>query len=239
MGFLAALGVFSSLSLNLVLQFGLGMRDISAGRRKDHPVPFLEAGVIFLSVFILWLFFTFVLAPLQLGFFILFLLFPLSALTCIASEQILTWFVRRYPVPGHAAGDEELVSPPEFAAEAVSRGSPPEFAAEAVSRGSPPDGEKRRPWLFRGISAYDGLVPLALLLTLNVGVTLMEAAVLSLGFALGILLTALILREIRRRSSLEAVPPLLKGDPITLISMGLLSLIFASVAVMFFNALRF
>ncbi|GHT70417.1 hypothetical protein FACS1894110_21960 [Spirochaetia bacterium] len=211
MGFFAALGVFSSLSLNLALQFGLGMRGISAGRRKNHPVPFLEAGVIFLSVFILWLFFTFVLAPLQLGFFMLFLLFPLSALVCVASEQLLAWFVRRYPVPGPAAEDE----------------------------GPVPDGEKRSPRLFRAISAYDGLVPLALLLTLNVGVTPMEAAVLSLGFALGILLTALILREIRRRSSLEAVPPLLKGDPITLISMGLLSLIFASVGVMFFNALRF
>jgi electron transport complex protein RnfA len=219
MGFLAALGVFSSLSLNLVLQFGLGMRGISAGRRRNHPVPFLEAGVIFLSVLILWLFLTYVLAPLQLGFFWYILLFPLSALACAGVERFLTRLV-----PVQAAGDEN-------------RGSPPEFSADAVYRS--PEGKKRNPRLFRGISAYDGLVPLALLLTLNVGITFVEAAVLSLGFALGILLASLILKEIRRRSSLEAVPSLLRGDPITLISMGLLTLIFGFAAAMFFNALRF
>jgi electron transport complex protein RnfA len=220
MGFLTALGVFSSLSLNLALQFGLGMRGISAGRRKNHPVPFLEAGVIFLSVLILWLFFTYILAPLRSDFFMFFLPFPLSALACIAFEWLLVWLIRRYPVPEPA-------------------GSVPAEGEEAVRGGSPPVQKKRNPRLFRGISAYDGLVPLALLLTLNVGVTFLEAAVLSLGFALGILLAALILKEIRRRSSLEAVPALLRGDPITLISMGLLSLIFTFAGVMFFNALRF
>ncbi|GHV63489.1 hypothetical protein AGMMS49587_13690 [Spirochaetia bacterium] len=220
MGYLAALGVFSSLSLNLALQFGLGMRGISAGRKKNNPAPFLEAGVIFLSVLILWLFFTYILAPLQSGFFMFFLLFPLSALACSASEWFLIWLTRRHAAPEPA-------------------GSVPADGAEAIRRGSPPIEEKRTPRLFQGISAYNGLVPLALLLTLSVGVTFTEAAVLSLGFALGILLTALILREIRRRSGLEAVPALLRGDPVTLISMGLLSLIFTFAGAMFFNALRF
>ncbi|GHU78617.1 hypothetical protein FACS189462_3580 [Spirochaetia bacterium] len=206
MGFLAALGVFSGLSLNLALQFGLGMRDMSVGRRRDHPVPFFEAGVIFLSVLILWLFFTFVLAPLRLGFFWYILLFPLSALACTVLERLFARLADRI-----TAGTEDSL----------------------------PEGERRNPRLFLGISAYDGLVPLALLLTVNVGITFLEATALSLGFALGILITSLILREIRRRSSLEAVPVLLRGDPITLISMGLLSLIFASVGIMFFNALMF
>jgi electron transport complex protein RnfA len=190
----------------MALQFGLGMRGLSAGRRRNHPVPFLEAGVIFLSVLILWLFFTYILAPLQSGFFWYILLFPLSALACTGMERLLTWFVRSI-----TAGAEVSL----------------------------PERERRNPRLFRGISAYDGLVPLALLLTVNLGITLVEAVILSMGFALGILLASLILREIRRRSSFEAVPSFLRGDPITLISMGLLSLIFSSAAAMFFNALRF
>jgi electron transport complex protein RnfA len=208
MGFFAALGVFSSLSLNLALQFGLGMRGLSAGRRKNHPVPFLEAGVIFLSVLILWLFFTFILAPLQLGFFWYILLFPLSALVCTLVEWLLAQLVRF-------------------------------LAAKVIYQDPPPKGEKRSRRLFRGISAYDGLVPLSLLLTLNVGFTILEAAVLSFGFALGILLTSLILKEINRRAGMEAVPRFLRGDPLTLISMGLLSLIFSFAGIMFFDVLVF
>jgi electron transport complex protein RnfA len=227
MGFLAALGVFSSLSLNLALLFGLGMRGLSVRRNGKIPVPFLETAVIFLSVLILWLFFTFILAPLKLGFFLYFLLFPLGALTCTALERFLVRFVWQPAAGGLAAWAGSLWK--------ILQGK----AENGASGRSSPSAEKRSPPLFRGISGYDGLVPLALLLTLNVGITLAEAAVLAFGFALGILLAALILNEIRRRSALEAVPHFLRGTPLTLISMGLLSLIFSSASVMFFNALRF
>jgi electron transport complex protein RnfA len=205
MGTLAALGVFSSLSVNLLLQFGLGMRGLRdtqpgpAGEGSEkYPFPLLESAVIFLSVTALWLVFTFMLAPLRLGFFPYILLFPLSAPACVLAEGLLCRLVWR-----HA-----------------------------------PEGEKKSPPLFQGISAYEGMVPLALLVTLNVAFTFTEAVILSLGFALGLLFSILILNEIRRRSGLEAIPPFLRGVPLTLISMGLLSLIFTSVAAVFYNVLR-
>jgi electron transport complex protein RnfA len=201
MGILAALGVFSSLSVNLLLHFGLGMQGLRSPQDEKYPFPLLESAVIFLSVIVLWLFFTFILAPLKLGFFRYILLFPLSAPVCIAAEWLLDRFVWRHTGRGESMAETPL--------------------------------------LFQGISAYDGMVPLALLLTLNLAFTFMEAVILSLGFALGILLSILILNEIRRRSTMEAVPQFLRGIPLTLISMGLLSLIFTSTAAIFFNAIRF
>ncbi|GHV92351.1 hypothetical protein AGMMS50268_28540 [Spirochaetia bacterium] len=235
MGILAALGVFSALSLNLLLQFGLGLRGFSPDRelpaklppegRDPAPgpgpaVPWYETAAIFLSVIFLWLFFTLILAPMKLGFFWYFLLFPLGAPACIAAEWLLVRLVR-------------IVTTQVLPKLAKSVFSDEEKAQDIhldVKRSVP---------LFQGISAYDGLVPLALLLTLNLAFTFMEAVILSLGFALGFLFSILILNEIRRRSALEAVPLFLRGLPLTLISMGLLSLIFSSGALIFLNVLMF
>jgi electron transport complex protein RnfA len=97
-----------------------------------------------------------------------------------------------------------------------------------------------RPGLIRdGLSRYscNGLAPASLFLTLRLAVSPADALVLSLGFSLGCLTAALILREISKRSSLEAVPIAFRGAPLTLISMGLLSLIFSSVAAIFLRTL--
>jgi electron transport complex protein RnfA len=80
--------------------------------------------------------------------------------------------------------------------------------------------------LFPAFTAYDGLVPLALIVTYNLALGFAEALVLSFFFALGNLAAVLILGEIHRRSTLEWTPRRLRGNPLMLISMGLLSLIF-------------
>ncbi|GHV95706.1 hypothetical protein AGMMS50293_20260 [Spirochaetia bacterium] len=85
------------------------------------------------------------------------------------------------------------------------------------------------------ISFCDGLAAAALFITLNLAANFVEAVALDFGFILGILLSLMILSEIRRHAMLEAVPQFLRGSPLVLISMGLLSLIFSSASVIFFT----
>jgi electron transport complex protein RnfA len=91
--------------------------------------------------------------------------------------------------------------------------------------------------LFSPLSGYNGLVLGSLMLTLRLALSPAEALVLSLGFTLGALFAVLILNEIRRRAFPETLPPALRGTPLILISMGLLSLIFSSAAAIFLSAL--
>jgi Na+-translocating ferredoxin:NAD+ oxidoreductase RnfA subunit len=55
---------------------------------------------------------------------------------------------------------------------------------------------------------------------------------------LGIGVVLIITGEIRRRSVMEAVPPLFRNGPLALIAMGLLSLIFSSAAMMLYKVLE-
>jgi electron transport complex protein RnfA len=91
-----------------------------------------------------------------------------------------------------------------------------------------PQREKVR--VYQALTAYDGLALASLLLTIHLALSLTEALVLSFSFSLGCLLAMLILGEIQRRSLLEWVPRSLRGSPLVMISMGLLSMIFASGA---------
>ena len=84
--------------------------------------------------------------------------------------------------------------------------------------------------LYSAMTAYEGLVPASLALCVNLAFTPLDALFLSFFFASGCLLAMYIIREINRRSTLEAVPKNFRGMPLTLISMGLLSMIFASIA---------
>jgi Na+-translocating ferredoxin:NAD+ oxidoreductase RnfA subunit len=77
----------------------------------------------------------------------------------------------------------------------------------------------------------------ALFITLNIAGSLSEAAVLSLGFSCGILLAVIIAGEIRRRSQMEKVPQWLRGTPLVIIALGLLSLVCVSGALMLFQVL--
>lgn len=92
--------------------------------------------------------------------------------------------------------------------------------------------------VFPAVSAYDGLVPAALFITSFAAERFADAVVLAFFFTLGNLSAMLVLNEIRRRSTLEWVPRHLRGSPLVLISMGLLSLISASAAWICFRVLE-
>jgi electron transport complex protein RnfA len=96
---------------------------------------------------------------------------------------------------------------------------------------------KKEPDAGSSLAFCDGLAGAALFITLNTASGFIEALVLSFGFVLGVLLAFLILGEIRRRSTMEWVPFFLRGNPLMLISLGLLSMIFSSAALVFFRVL--
>ena len=194
---LAALAVFSGLSLNLLLSFALGAAGVASdilprGETRRH-LPLFQLGVLFVSVLCLWVFFSFVIPPFWRGFSEYFLFFPLSALVCMGLELL---------------GERILPKP----------------------------GGIRK--VFTAFTAYDGLVPASLIITVLTAANFSGALILSLFFALGILISILILNEIRRRSTLEWVPRHLRGSPLIFISMGLLSLIAASAAGICFKILE-
>jgi electron transport complex protein RnfA len=91
--------------------------------------------------------------------------------------------------------------------------------------------------VFDSRTGYDGMAGASLFLARMLAPGFAGAFVIASGFTLGIMGAILILREIRRKSLMEAVPFFLRGSPITLISMGLLSLIFGSAAVVLFKVL--
>jgi electron transport complex protein RnfA len=191
MSILGSLGIISGLSLNLIIQFGLGIQYIGFGgedEEKLYEIPLVQGGLLFLSLPILWFFFTHILVLLSLGFFEYMLLFPLSVLVCMGLETAVHHFF-------------------------------PKAMPEVK--------------LFTPLSAYNGLVPAALMMSLNMASSLIEVTILALGFYGGLLLAILILREIQKRASLEAVPEFLRGMPLMLISMGLLSLIFSATGIIF------
>jgi len=80
-----------------------------------------------------------------------------------------------------------------------------------------------------------GITAAALFICLNIANGFAAAAALSFGFTSGIMLVLLILGEIRRRAALESVPRFLRGKPLMLISMGLLSLIFSTASILLFG----
>jgi electron transport complex protein RnfA len=183
------LAVFAGLSANLILQCGLGMRGIVISQGAGRKPPLVKLGILFGTILLLWIFFSYIIAPLPLGFFAYILLFPLSALAHSAFEYLTYRFVLK----------------------------------KAVESEGP-------------VNCCDGLCAAALFITLNVAEGFIEALALSLGFVLGILLAFVILGEIRRRSMLERAPAFLRGTPLSLISMGLLSLVFSFAAQIFFRA---
>ena len=200
--YLAALAVFSGLSLNLLLLFALGAAgaasDVSSRDRLSlNRLPVSQFGILFLSVLFLWLVFSHVLPPNWKGFSEYFLFFPFSALTCAGFEFLGGRIYHR------ATGK--------------------------------PEGIRK---VFSAITAYEGLVPVSLFITLSLAVNLAEAATLALFFSLGNMTAMLILNEIRRRAALEKVPRFLRGSPLILLSMGLLSLIFGAAAGICFKILE-
>ena len=216
---LAALAVFSGLSLNLLLSFALGTVGVAGdaipkGENKER-IPLFQLGVLFISVLILWLFFTYMIPSFWRGFSEYFLFFPLSSLMCMGFEFLgEQLFPRLFQ---------------KFGSEATSKSR-----TDASSRTEDSLHIKK---VFPAFTAYDGLVPASLLITFSLAGNFSGAVVLALFFVLGNLFAMLILNEIRRRSTLEWVPRFLRGSPLVFISMGLLSLISASAAGICFKIL--
>jgi electron transport complex protein RnfA len=187
-----SLAVFSGLSLNLIVQLGLGMGNIGIKWSETKRIPLIQLAVLFLSVPLLWVVFFYFLYPFFFEFSEYFLLFPLSALICMGFERLFTFFFPK---------------------------------------------TMTQPGLFTPMTSYDGLVLAAAILTLRLASVLTEALILSLGFSTGALLSLLILRGVYRRSVMEKVPRFLRGVPLALLSMGLLALVFSSLALVFFKTL--
>ena len=203
---LAALAVFSGLSLNLLLQFALGTASVAGDsfhkKKAGRELPLVQLGFLFISALFLWVFFNYIVPAYWRGFSEFFLFFPLSALVCMGLELL-----------------EERILPQVF---------PQIF---------PNPGTKINK-VFSAFTAYDGLVPASLMITTFVAGNFADAFILTLFFALGNLTAMLILDEIRRKSALEWMPRYLRGSPLILISMGLLSLISVSVAGICFKILE-
>jgi Na+-translocating ferredoxin:NAD+ oxidoreductase RnfA subunit len=90
---------------------------------------------------------------------------------------------------------------------------------------------------YRPLDAYEGFCPAASLLTLHLASSFAEALALALGFSLGILFSLVLIREVGRRSSMEQVNRFLRGNALTLVSLGLASLILSAASVILIGAL--
>jgi electron transport complex protein RnfA len=84
------LAVFSVFSCNLFLKFGLGTREMFETREEGAASCLPQWSVMFVTVFLSWLIFTFILNPLSLGFFEYFLLFPLTVFLALRLESLLS-----------------------------------------------------------------------------------------------------------------------------------------------------
>jgi len=80
-----------------------------------------------------------------------------------------------------------------------------------------------------------GITAAALFICINIANGFFSAVAMSFGFTSGIMLVLLILGEIRRRAVLESVPLFLRGKPLVLISMGMLSLVFSVSSILLFR----
>ncbi|MDR0501850.1 MAG: hypothetical protein LBH16_00865 [Treponema sp.] len=85
------------------------------------------------------------------------------------------------------------------------------------------------------IGFLGGITAACAFVCVNIASGFLEALALSFGFALGTVIVFLILCEIRSRAALEAVPRFLRGKPLILVSMGLLSLVFSVSSLLLFR----
>ena len=87
----------------------------------------------------------------------------------------------------------------------------------------------------RSLGFPGGITAAALFICMNISGNIIETIALSFGFTAGTLLVFLVLFEIQKRAALEAVPRFLRGKPLVLISMGLLSLVFTKASTLIFR----
>ncbi|QQO07953.1 hypothetical protein [Breznakiella homolactica] len=190
-GHILSLALFSGLSLNLLVQFGMGIRNVLDRRPETTRSILHQCLLVFGTVIVIWLVFSFILSPLALGILESVLILPLSMLSYLGLRKVTGG------IPFFQQGDTQET-----------------------------------------LLGTSGLPVAASYFTIHLAVSFGEVLVLALGFCLGYLCAACIVKEIDKRSNIETVPPFLRGAPLMFISMGLLSLIFSSVAAVLFNALN-
>jgi electron transport complex protein RnfA len=201
MVYLAGLAVFSGFSLNILLQFGIGAAGIASGIKgkaeTKRDIPFVQFGILFISILFLWFFLHRLLSVFWKGFYEVFLIFPFSALVCMGLELLV----------------EQVISRVFSGLKSINK-------------------------TYSAITAYEGLVPASIIIAFTAAKNAIDVLVMAVFFSAGTMLSMLILNEIRRRSLLEWVPKHLRGSPLIFISMGLLSMISASIAGICFKVLE-
>jgi electron transport complex protein RnfA len=194
MFWLVLLTVFSGLSMNLILQFGLDLKGVAFDRDISKQRILAGSALLFATVILLWLVFSFTRSVFLLGLVEYTLLFPASFLVFSGLEYL----ANRFLLKKNTGQDEPILS-------------------NNLTGGM--------------------LSSAALFITLNTADNALEALVLVLGFSCSTALVYVIISEIRRRSGMEPVPQWLRGGPLALVAMGLLSLVFAGGALMIFQVL--
>ncbi|MCL2210467.1 MAG: hypothetical protein FWB95_00920 [Treponema sp.] len=180
--------IYSSLTMNLVLQCGLGLKGIAESKNSLNMPAFIKLGLVFSSIILIWLFFTKIVISLFSGLYIYVILFPVSVIVYDCFEYLIFKYVIK-----RDREEETFVT------------SPGRTTAVAV------------------------------FICMNMASGFFDVLVLAFGFSSGVFIINLIIREIRKRAALEAVPVFLRGKPLVLIAMGMLSLIFTAASLLFFR----
>ncbi|MCL2442440.1 MAG: hypothetical protein FWD13_03130 [Treponema sp.] len=85
------------------------------------------------------------------------------------------------------------------------------------------------------ISFPSGITAVSVFICICMAGGFIETLIMAFGFTSGIFIVNLIIREIRRRAALEAVPASMRGKPLILVAMGMLSLIFTTASLLIFR----
>jgi Na+-translocating ferredoxin:NAD+ oxidoreductase RnfA subunit len=83
----ALFAIMATLSLNLVLHTGLGIKEIYQDANAFFPNSLLRWISLFAVVFIFWILWVFILSPLSLGFFDVIYIFPFCTLALSAIDE--------------------------------------------------------------------------------------------------------------------------------------------------------
>ena len=217
--------------MNLILRFGIGLQRIvfkddeggaplrGSGKNAER-VFFIRPGTLFISCLLLWLFFSGLQSVLFLGFLEYILIFPVCSLFFVVVEYLARRLVFKTNFKGEIVSRNRIISDYLFIYSPVT-------GADKAS----PNG------MFHSAPVGGAPVGAALFVILGIAGSFAQAAMLSFGFAAGSSLAVIITGEIRRRSAVEAVPEYLRGGPLVLAAAGLLSLVFISVATVFYAVL--
>ena len=180
--------IYSAFTVNLVLQCALGIKGIAESNTPFYLSSLIKLGLIFITVILLWFFFSKVLSLIITGLLLYILLFPVCAVIYDGFE----FLVFRY-IFNKDAQNESIIKFP------------------------------------------GGITAVSVFVCINAAGSFSEATALSFGFIFGIFLVNLIVREIRKRASLEAVPAFLQGKPLVLLTMGILSMVFSTASILIFR----